>query len=155
MTFYKYFSNKSDLVKSLMDGILQDALGKYRQIIDSNKPYSAKVEEMIKLKREQVSTMSSEFFREYAQSTDPEMIRHLNQLSQESIAMITGDLRKAQQQGDIRKDVKVEFIMHMMNHLIEMTHDDRLQELYKSPEDLVMEITQFIFYGILDRKEVK
>ncbi len=39
---------------------------------------------MIQLKKDQIKTMSNEFFRDYVQSADPEMIEYLNQLSQES-----------------------------------------------------------------------
>lgn len=151
MTFYKFFSNKSDLVKILMDDILGTALAKYNEIMNRDIPYPEKVIGMIELKREQVSTMSNEFFRDYVQSADPEMINYLNQLSQENMKMFVDDFTRAQKKGDIRKDVKVEFIMFIMNHMVEMTHDDTLLNMYDNPQDLVMEITNFLFYGILNR----
>ena len=151
MTYYKYFSNKPDLVKTIMDTVLSSALEKYRQIINSKVPYPEKVIQMIELKREQVKTMSSEFFKDYVQSADPEMINYLNQLSQENLQIFVDDFRKAQENGDIRKDMKIGFIMYIMNQLVEMTHDDQLLAMYDSPEDLVMEIIKFIFYGILNR----
>ena len=107
---------------------------------------------MIQLKKEQVRTMSSEFFRDYVQSEDPELINFLNQLSQENLQMFTNDFKKAQENGDIRQDLKVEFIMYIMNHLVEMTHDDNLLNIYEEPQDLVMEITNFLFYSILNRE---
>ena len=151
MTYYKYFSNKLDLVKTLMDTILQESLEQYRRIIDSDVPYPEKVVQMIQLKRDNVQTMSNEFFRDYVQSADPEMINYLNQLTQENLQMFVNDFAKAQKEGDIRKDLKVGFIMYIMNHLVEMTHDNQLLDMYDKPEDLVMEITNFIFYGILNR----
>ena len=151
MTYYKFFSNKPDLVKTIMDTVLSNALEKYRQIINSKVPYPEKVSQMIELKREQVKTMSSEFFKDYVQSADPEMINYLNQLSQENLQIFVDDFKKAQENGDIRKDMKIGFIMYIMNQLVEMTHDDQLLAMYDSPEDLVMEIIKFIFYGILNR----
>jgi AcrR family transcriptional regulator len=151
MTYYKFFSNKPDLVKTIMDTLLSNALEKYRQIINSKVPYPEKVSQMIELKREQVKTMSSEFFKDYVQSADPEMINYLNQLSQENLQIFVDDFKKAQENGDIRKDMKIGFIMYIMNQLVEMTHDDQLLAMYDSPEDLVMEIIKFIFYGILNR----
>ena len=151
MTYYKFFTNKMDLVKTLMDGILMGALEEYHTIINSDVPYPEKVTQMIQLKKAQVKTMSNEFFRDYVQSADPELINYLNQLSQENMTMFVNDFSNAQKKGDIRKDVKVEFIMLMMNHMVEMTHDDNLLNMYDNPEDLVMEITNFLFYGILNR----
>jgi len=152
MTFYKFFTNKIDLVKTIMNDILQESLSKYKKIMASEIPYPEKVVALIHLKSEQVETMSSEFFRDYVQADDPEMISYLQQLSGESMQMFTDDFRKAQENGDIRKDLKIEFIMYIMNHLVEMAQNDALINMYKEPQDLVMEITNFLFYGILNRE---
>jgi AcrR family transcriptional regulator len=151
MTYYKYFPNKIEMVKILMDGVLKESLEQYHSISESDIPYPQKVVKMIELKREQVQTMSSEFFRDYVQSDDPELINFLNQLTQDNVQLFTNDFKKAQDDGDIRGDLKVEFIMYIMNHLVEMAHEDALLNMYDEPQDLVMEITNFLFYGILNR----
>ena len=151
MTYYKFFSNKMALVKTIMDRILKDSLEKYRQILASDISYPEKVVGMIKLKRDQIETMSSEFFRDYVQSGDPELLAYLQQISGESMQMFVDDFHKAQQNGDIRKDLKVDFIMVVMNRLVDMAHEDELLDMYDNPQDLVMEITKFLFYGILNR----
>jgi hypothetical protein len=108
---------------------------------------------MIHLKAEQIETMSNEFFRDYVQTDDPEMISYLEQLSGDSMQMFADDFKNAQKNGDIRKDLKIEFIIYMMNHLIEMAQNDILINMYDEPQDLVMEITNFLFYGILNREK--
>ena len=151
MTYYKFFPNKIEMVKTLMNKVLNESLEKYRKISESNITYPEKVIKMIELKREQIHTMSNEFFRDYVQSDDPDLINFLNQLSQDNLKMFTNDFKKAQDDGDIRSDLKVEFIMYMMNHLVEMAHEEALLNMYEEPQDLVMEITNFLFYGILNR----
>jgi AcrR family transcriptional regulator len=151
MTYYKFFPNKIEMVKTLMNEVLTESLDRYRKISESDIPYPEKVVLMIELKREQVDTMSSEFFRDYVQSDDPELISFLNQLTQENLQMFTNDFKKAQDDGDIRGDLKVEFIMYIMNHLVAMAQEDALLNMYEEPQDLVMEITNFLFYGILNR----
>ena len=152
MTYYKYFTNKMDLVKTIMDKILQESLEKYRQILARDIPYPEKVVGMVELKRDQIETMSNEFFRDYVQSGDPELLSYLEQVSGESMKIFVDDFHKAQENGDIRKDLKVEFIMVVMNRLIDMAHEDELLDMYDNPQDLVMEITKFLFYGILNRE---
>ena len=151
MTYYKYFANKIELVKTIMDNILRVSLDKYKNIMASDIPYPEKVVEMIHLKKDQIENMSSEFFKDYLQSGDPELISYLEQLSGESMQMFVDDFRKAQENGDIRQDLKIEFIMYVMNHLVEMAQEDALLNMYDEPQDLVMEITNFLFYGILNR----
>ena len=152
MTYYKFFPNKIELVKILMNDILRVSMDKYKLIMASDIPYPEKVVALIHLKKDQIEHMSSEFFKDYVQSDDPEMISYLQQLSGESMQMFTDDFRKAQENGDIRKDLKIEFIMYMMNHLVEMAQNDALINMYEEPQDLVMEITNFLFYGILNRE---
>jgi AcrR family transcriptional regulator len=152
MTYYKFFTNKMALVKTLMDEILQAGLIKYRKLMESDIPYPEKVLGMIELKREQTHTMSSEFFKDYLQSGDPELNAYLVKLSQENVQIFINDFRKAQENGDIRKDLKVEFIMAVLNKLIDwVQHDESLLELYEEPQDLAVELTRFMFYGMLER----
>ena len=156
MTYYKFFTNKMDLVKTLMDELMQVALIKYRKLMDSDIPYPEKVLGIIELKREQTHAMSSEFFKDYLQSGDPEMMAYLEKLSKENLEIFKNDFYKAQDKGDVRKDLKVEFIMAVLNVLMDWAQNDQsLIELYEEPQDLAVEMTRFLFYGILDRETHK
>jgi AcrR family transcriptional regulator len=152
MTYYKFFTNKINLVQTIMDVVMQESLDRYHKIMDSDIPYPEKVVGMIKLKQDQIKTMSSEFFRDYVQSEDPELLSYLEKLTRENMQKFTDDFKKAQENGDVRKDLKIEFIIYVMNHLIGMAQEDALLDMYDEPQDLVMEITNFLFYGILNRE---
>ena len=152
MTYYKFFTNKLSLVKTLMDEVLQDGLIKYRKLMDSDLPYPEKVLGMIELKKEQTHTMSNEFYKDYMQSGDPELMANLEKLAQENLQIFKDDFYKAQENGDIRKDLKVEFVMAILNLLVDwIQHDTTLLDLYDEPQDLAVEVTSFLFYGILNR----
>ncbi len=57
-----------------------------------------------------------------------------------------------QERGDIRSDIKLEFIVFILNHLLEIAADERLVRLYDSPEAMTAELMNFFFYGILPRE---
>ena len=152
MTFYKFFSNKMDLVRTIMDDIFDISLKEYRSIMDSDLPFTEKVVRSILLKRDQTKAMSSEFFRDFYSQAEPEMVEYYEQVKNKSIQMISDDYTQAQKDGNIRQDVKVEFILYFLNHILEMTHDDNLVNLYDQPQDMIMEITNFFFYGVLNRE---
>lgn len=153
MTFYKFFSNKIDLVKTLMSDMLDESLAKYRSFMESDLPYTEKVFRMIQMKREGTEAMSNEFFRDYTSLDDPEMMKYMEKMSATSMQIFLEDLSKAQKKGDIRKDVKVEFILYFVNHVSEMIHDEKLLALYNTPQELVLEIINFMFYGLLSREK--
>ena len=57
--------------------------------------------------------------------------------------------RKAQERGELRKGVKIEFMMYMLNQMIAMASDEKLTSLYDTGGELVMELTNLFFYGVL------
>ncbi len=152
MTYYKFFSNKTDLVKSIMDGIYNDSVKDYRSLMDSDLPFTEKVSRTIELKREGTKTISLEFFQDLVSHPEPELATYLDRIKNENVKMISDYFTIAQEKGDIRKDIKVDFIIYYMNHMLEMSHDENLVVLYDNPQDLIMELTKFLFYGVLDRE---
>ena len=77
--------------------------------------------------------------------------RYLGQKMSEGINAIIMDYIEAQKRGDIRPDIKPEFIMYFINHMVTMAEDEHLLSQYRRPQDLIMELTNFFFYGVLPR----
>jgi AcrR family transcriptional regulator len=152
MTFYKHFKNKMELIKYLLTFIFDKSLKKYREIMDSDLPFPDKVKKTIDLKMEQTQDISNEFMDDYIRHADPEMLEFLNQMKTKNLTMIFNDYTEAQKNGEIRKDIKPEFILYFLNHMFEMIQDKNLEKMYTNPQDLIMEMTNFFFYGILPRK---
>ena len=151
MTFYKHFKNKIELIKYLIDHILDKAMKKYRNIMDSDIPFKEKIIKTLDLKMEQTMDMSNEFFNDYVRHADLEMIDLLQQKRNEMMDSILNDYIEAQKMGDIRKDIKPEFILYFLNQSVEMTKDEQLEKMYDNPQDMIMELTNFFFYGLLPR----
>lgn len=152
MTYYKFFSNKTDLVKSIMDEIYTSSVEEYRNLMDSDLPFTEKVARTIQMKREGIKTVSNEFFQDLVNHTEPELASYMERIANENVKMISDYFTIAQKEGDIRKDINVDFIIYFMNHMLEMSHDENLVSLYDDPRDLIMELTNFLFYGVLPRK---
>ncbi len=152
MTYYKFFSNKTDLVKSIMDGIYNDSVKDYRSLMDSDLPFTEKVIRTIQMKRESIKTISNEFFQDLVSHPEPELASYMERIKNENVKMISDYFTIAQKKGEIRKDIKVDFINYFMNHMLEMSHDKNLVMLYDNPQELIMELTNFMFYGLLDRE---
>ncbi|UCH13316.1 MAG: TetR/AcrR family transcriptional regulator [Bacteroidales bacterium] len=152
MTFYKHFKNKDELVKYIIDFITGIAMKKYREIMDSDIPFTEKVEKSIQLKMESSNDMSQEFFDDFHKNASPELHDHFNKLVHANLNTIQNDYIKAQKQGDVRPDINPNFILYYLDKMLEMAKDENLMRLYKSPPDLINELTRFFFYGILSRK---
>jgi len=151
MTFYKYFRNKTDLALFILDRMIDDSMRRYNEIKERNIPYPEKVRLWIGLKMEQVNDLSQEFMDDIFSMNFPEIKAYYDKMARENIAVILNDFIEAQKRGDLREDVKPEFILYFFNHMFRMVDDRELIKFYKSPGELIGELTNFFFYGILPR----
>jgi len=151
MTFYKHFNNKDELAKYIIDLITGIAMKKYREIMDNDIPFIKKVEKSIQLKMESSNEMSQEFFDDFHKNASPELREHFNKLVRANLQTIQNDYIKAQKKGDVRSDINPNFILYYLDKILEMAKDENIIRLYKSPPDLINELTRFFFYGILPR----
>ena len=149
MTFYKYFKNKIELIKYLLNQIFSEQMTEYRKIITQRISFPEKVKQIIRLKHEQTKITSQEFFYDLWKNPNPEIVELLEKLKEESLNEVLNDFKAAKENGDIRQNLKPEFILYFLNHMIEMAKDQNLLNLYNSPNELAMELTNFFFYGIL------
>lgn len=151
MTFYKYFSNKMELVKAIMEKVMVESLEKYNAIMNSEIPFTEKIEQQLQMKMEGTVDISSEFVDDLMIHGEPEMMQYMSEMTQKVLGIVYNDYKEAQKRGEIRKDVKPEFIIYFLNHIYEMLKDEQLIAMYKDPNELAMELIRFFFYGIASR----
>ena len=149
MTFYKYFKNKIELIKYLLNQIFSKQMTEYPRIMAQQVPFPEKVKQIIQLKHEQTTMMSQEFFHDLWKNPNPEIAELLEKLMEKSLNEILNGFKAARENGDIRQNLKPEFILYFLNHMTEMAKDENLLKLYSSPNELALELTNFFFYGIL------
>ena len=152
MTFYKHFSNKVELVKFLLEHMTNESMAAYRKIMDQPIPFPEKVKQSVQLKMEGTENLSQEFFLDFHRDADPEILQFFNEIARKNIHEIINDYVEAQKKGEIRRDIKPEFIHYFLNHMFTMAEDENLARLYDSPQDLIMELINFFFYGVLPRE---
>ena len=148
MTFYKYFKNKTHLDKDLIDNLVSVQMEKYRKIMEKPVPFTEKVKLILVLKNEQTEMMGKEFFTDLVLNPNPEIALYLEKIREKSAKEVLESFRSARESGEIRRDIKPEFIIYFLNHLTEMTRDEELLKMYSTPNELAMELTNFFFYGI-------
>jgi len=152
VTFYKYFPNKNRLALEILQHQIDQAEDAYQAIHRRDIPYEEKAREIIKLKLEYSRGMSSEMMADFFASPVSEVAEFIKNKTEENLQLYMRDFREAQKMGEIRPDIKPQFIMYFLNHMREMLDDERLLGLYESPEELTRELMNFFFYGILPRR---
>jgi AcrR family transcriptional regulator len=153
MTYYKFFPNKTDLAKTILDNLIQTSIVKFKNIVASEAPFSQRLKELFLLKVEGIDNISMEFINDIF--TNPEMgLKEYMEEQQKNSLKITVDFYKdAQQKGFIRPDVKIDFLLAFSNQIMEMMKNESLMAEYTQPQDFIIESMNVLFYGITTGNE--
>jgi AcrR family transcriptional regulator len=155
MTFYKFFNNKIDLARYVLETKMNEGISKYREIMDADIPFTRKIEMSIQLKMENTEDLSQEFLTDLYRNPNPELLEFFESRKKEFLDQILADFIKVQKSGYLRKNLKPEFILYFLNHMFEMAKDQALYSIYSNAQELIMELTNFFFYGIMTGKDVR
>ena len=155
MTCYKYFSNKTAIARYLIEDLFESGIKAYKEIYNSDIPYEEKVKKMLDLKMSNAHEMSQELLDDIYKYQDEELYNVIENIKKRMIGIYLDDIREAQKIGEIRNDVKPEFMLYFLNNLTEMLTDQRLVGIYPNPEQMIVEVMNFFFYGIMPRKNRK
>ena len=152
MTCYKYFSNKTAIAKYLIEEMFESGIIAYKEIYNSDIPYEEKVKKVLNLKMSNTHEMSQELLDDIYKNPDQELFETIDNIKKRMIGIYLDDIRDSQKTGEIRSDVKPEFMLYFLNNLTEMLTDSRLVDIYPNPEQMISEVMTFFFYGIMPRK---
>ncbi len=152
MTFYRFFPNKLELAKAVLDQFYGDSLLNFRKIMRDDSSASVKMKELINLKLEGTNEISDEFIRDFYTDAAIELKSYMEEkikyICKESIK----DFKLGQEKGWIRKDLNVEFMFYFSRKITLLLKDKELMNLYNSPRDLIMELANLFVYGITPSK---
>jgi AcrR family transcriptional regulator len=151
MMFYRYFRNKDAIAMYILDQLYSDAWSKFDEILAEDIPFEEKIRRIAVVKMEMVDEYSREFLNELLADEDSECGKLLMKKRKESYEFTRKIYTDAQERGDIRKDIKIDFIMFVMEHLVEIIQDERVQSMYPDISQLVHEMFALLFYGMLSR----
>ncbi len=151
MTFYRYFSDKIELAKTVLDEFYEQSMEKFREIVREDTPAAVKMEKMIRMKLEGSNDISNEFIQDFLVSTDLGLTSYFE--DKLKIVWTEGihEFKLGQKEGWIRKDLDVEFLFYFSQKIIPLLSDKEIVKLFDSPQKMVSEVSNLIVYGIVPR----
>jgi hypothetical protein len=102
------------------------------------------------MKEESTAKISHQFALDYFYAS-PDLKDFFEKLSRESISRFLIFIKNAQEKGEVRSDLRPEFLLAVINIIKIMVKDEALINSYSNYQDFVMEVNNFIFYGVLPR----
>jgi AcrR family transcriptional regulator len=152
MTFYRFFPNKIELAKIVMDRYYEQGVLDFRKLIREDCPVSEKMQKMIRMKLEGSSDLSNEFVQDLLSSTSPELSSYFNEKMKFIYSEVINEFKIGQKDGWIRKDLNVEFMFFYFQKTASLLADKDLLSQFRSPQEMILEVTNLIIYGIVPRE---
>lgn len=152
MTFYKYFKNKNELVKHLWQRMLDENIEKLSKLDRKEIPFTEKIKKMLKMKEEATSQMGTEYIWDHLHLL-PELQDFYSSMSGALLAKFLEIVRHAQEKGEVRRTMRPEFFLAVIQKMMELSQDEQLAAMYKDYTDFALEVNNFIYYGILPRPD--
>ena len=139
-TFYKHFKNKDALARRINEIWIEEALKKFEEIEKSNLTFPEKMKRILAVKQE------------LSVRPGPEFLKDLTDLKIDLSHAFIRVLRffaKSQQDGDIRGDIRPEFLMAAFSALNNLQYDSGVRSLYKDSVTLPGDVFKLFYYGAL------
>ena len=144
MTFYKYFANKIDLIRAIKDEWVEEGLRKFDEINATDLPFPEKINLMTQWKVAFTTRINAEFIRELV-SIDDAVERFKRGY--------LGNIRNAQERGEVRSDIDLEFLWLVVEKLGELVKEESWKTVFSDLSQFQQQLRTLIWYGLLTRKE--
>jgi AcrR family transcriptional regulator len=152
MTYYKFFENKVELAKSVFDNEVTQGARKLKSILAEDITAAEKIKKLIQIKYEGTNDISKEFLQDFYSSPELGLKDYVEEKTKIFWTEFIQDFKAAQEKGWFRKDLKPEFFFYLSQKLSSMVTDEHLLSMYDTPQELIIEFTNFFTYGISPRE---
>ena len=149
MTFYKYFPNKIRLAIIILDRIFDESISKIRRIGDEHKTAEKTLEKIMQLKFEGTHGISEEFIKDLYAFPEGELQDYIQQKTTRMFSEVIDLYEKGKQDGWVRKDLNVPFMILFTRKTIETITMDDFNHLFPTSQEMIMELTRLFIYGIV------
>ncbi len=139
-TFYKHFKSKDALARRIIEIWIEEALKKIEEIEESTLTFPEKMKQILAVKQELSSHPGPEFLKD---------LIDLNIDLSHAFRRVLRFFVKSQQDGDIRGDIRPEFLMAAFSALNNLQYDPGVRSLYKDSMTLPGDVFKLFYYGAL------
>ena len=146
MTFYKYFSDKWDIAKAVLDYLINEGLKAYYHLIEEPIPFDQKVEQVLMLSDSQVHALGSAYLNDLMKPDSP-LYEYFTEQQKKMRELSVEFLQQAQEKGLINTEIKIPVALFMLDRLSELLNEPGFIQIIPDIEERAAEIAKFFFHG--------
>jgi len=149
VTFYKHYTGKDELIKSIVKSIFETQLRISDAIMQSEQSIKEKFEQIILSKQSLICELGEEMMQ--SMLLNPSTFGYLNELSVQVLSDFKAFLLDEQQKGNINPRLSIDFVMLFLGEINRMINDKTLLQRLGSVEQLVGQVNEILMFGIVSR----
>lgn len=142
VTFYKYFTDKNDLIRVIREELTQIGFAQMDEISALPLSYPEKVERMTAWRMQFFASMKGDFIKE---------IIDIHSVSEEIKQRYLANIRKAQGEGEIDPTLSPELIWLVTEKFNEIIKDGHWENFVSDHTQAQEQLRRMYFYGLLKR----
>jgi AcrR family transcriptional regulator len=146
MTCYKYFTDKWDIARAMLDGIVGQGMATFHDMMAEDGAFPAKVEKMLMQTTSQIHSVGQTFLEDMMQEDSP-LHDYFREMQKKTHELSMNFFAQAQQQGHIHGDVKMPVLMFMLDHLSDLLNHPDFVQIMPDIQQRASELAAFLFYG--------
>ena len=141
VTFYKYFTNKDELVKHISEDLINQGFSKYDEINELDISFPEKVDLITRWRIGFFSTIDSEFIED---------ILSIEDVTAEMKHRYIRNIVAAQLKGEVRKDISPELIWLVTEKLNELVRGASWKGVFTDYSEFQRQLRRMYFFGLLE-----
>ena len=146
MTFYKYFTNKWDIGRAVIDLTFEKGLSYYNNMIQEDIPFAEKIEQILKITMIQINTFGAPFIEDLTDKRSP-LYTHFAK-NQKAVSRLSIDfINKAKNDGHIKKEIKIPFLLYMLDRTTEFLNDPELISIMPDTKERGYELASLFLHA--------
>lgn len=142
VTFYRYFEDKSDLVKTIRDELMETGFSKFDEINSMPLSYPEKVELMTAWRMKFFSSMKNEFIKD---------VIDIENVASEIKHRYMANIKQAQQNGEIDPGLSPELIWLVTEKFNEIVKEGKWENNLTNHTQAQAQLRQMYFYGLIKK----
>jgi len=147
MTFYKYFKDKGDIARSVLELLFNESFQQFHGIVAEGIPFPQKIEKMLMMITAQIHTAGSAFLEDLMQESSP-LHNYFLEMQKKTREMSIEFFKVAQESGQISSDIKMPFLLFMLDRLSDLLNHPELVGIMPDMEERTSELAVQLFHGL-------
>ena len=153
MTYYKYFANKWDIAKAVLDTLFAEGIKLFYEMLEEDIPFPQKVEMMLTLTTSRVHAVGSALLDDVMDPASP-LHRYFIEKQKKTRELSVEFFKKAQRDGHISSDIEMPVLLFMLNRVSDFINDPDFIDIMPNIEDRASEIAALFFHGFSRARKI-